>query len=41
LNVSIYDFNPVAEIAWLRSLPLADGVIDAVLGGNAERLLAL
>ena len=29
-----------AEIAWLRSLPLRQGVIDAVLGGNAERLLA-
>ena len=32
--------DPVAEIAWLRSLPLADGIIEAVLGGNAERLLA-
>lgn len=29
------------EIAWLRSLPLRKGVIEAVLGGNAERLLAL
>lgn len=29
-----------AEIAWLRGLPLREGVIDAVLGGNAERLLA-
>ena len=33
--------DPVVEVAWLRSLPLADGVIEAVLGGNAERLLAL
>ena len=32
--------DPAAEIAWLRSLPLADGVIEAVLGGNAQRLLA-
>ena len=32
--------DPAAEIAWLRSLPLAEGVIEAVLGGNAERLLA-
>jgi predicted TIM-barrel fold metal-dependent hydrolase len=32
--------DPGAEIVWLRSLPLADGVIEAVLGGNAERLLA-
>lgn len=29
-----------AEIAWLRSLPLREGVVDAVLGGNAERLLS-
>jgi uncharacterized protein len=29
-----------AELAWLRALPLREGVIDAVLGGNAERLLA-
>jgi predicted TIM-barrel fold metal-dependent hydrolase len=29
-----------AEIAWLRSLPFADGVVDGVLGENAERLLA-
>jgi predicted TIM-barrel fold metal-dependent hydrolase len=29
-----------AEVAWLRSLPLAEGVVEAVLGGNAERLLA-
>jgi uncharacterized protein len=28
-----------AEIAWLRGLPLRAGVIEAVLGGNAERLL--
>jgi uncharacterized protein len=28
------------EVAWLRRLPLAIGVLDAVLGGNAERLLA-
>ncbi len=32
--------DPAAEIAWLRSLPLAKGVVEAVLGGNAERLLA-
>jgi len=31
--------DPAAEIAWLRRLPLREGVIDAVLGGNAERLL--
>jgi uncharacterized protein len=31
--------DPAAEIAWLRGLPLAEGVIDALLGGNAERLL--
>ena len=30
-----------SEIAWLRRLPLAEGAIQAVLGGNAERLLAL
>jgi predicted TIM-barrel fold metal-dependent hydrolase len=30
-----------AEIAWLRRLPLAAGVADAILGGNAEKLLAL
>jgi predicted TIM-barrel fold metal-dependent hydrolase len=30
-----------AEIAWLRRLPLADGASDAILGGNAEKLLAL
>jgi len=33
--------DPAAEIAWLRRLPLRAGVVDAVLGGNAERLLAL
>jgi uncharacterized protein len=32
--------DPRAEIAWLRELPLREGVVDAVLGGNAERLLA-
>jgi predicted TIM-barrel fold metal-dependent hydrolase len=32
--------DPAAEIAWLRALPLAEGVIEAVLGGNAQRLLA-
>ena len=32
--------DPAAEIAWLRSLPLAEGVVDAILGGNGERLLA-
>jgi predicted TIM-barrel fold metal-dependent hydrolase len=32
--------DPAAEIAWLRSLPLAEGVTEAVLGGNAQRLLA-
>jgi predicted TIM-barrel fold metal-dependent hydrolase len=30
-----------AEISWLRSLPLREGVVEAVLGGNAERLLAI
>ena len=30
-----------AEIAWLRGLPLRTGVVDAILGENAERLLAL
>lgn len=28
-----------AEIAWMRRLPLREGVVDAVLGANAERLL--
>ena len=32
--------DPAAEISWLRSLPLAENAVDAVLGGNAERLLA-
>jgi uncharacterized protein len=32
--------DAAAEIAWLRRLPLREGVIDAVLGHNAERLLA-
>jgi predicted TIM-barrel fold metal-dependent hydrolase len=30
-----------AEIAWLRRLPLRGGVVDAILGENAERLLGL
>jgi uncharacterized protein len=29
-----------AEIEWLRRLPFREGVIDAILGTNAERLLA-
>ena len=29
-----------AEIEWLRRLPLREGVVEAVLGGNAERLIA-
>lgn len=33
--------DAAAEIAWLRRLPLAPGVIEAILGDNAERLLAL
>jgi len=33
--------DAAAEIAWLRRLPLAPRVVDAILGGNAERLLAL
>jgi len=33
--------DPAAEIVWLRRLPLRAGVVDAILGGNAERLLAL
>jgi predicted TIM-barrel fold metal-dependent hydrolase len=32
--------DPAAEIAWLRRLPFREGVIEALLGGNAERLLA-
>lgn len=31
--------DPVEEIAWLQRLPLRDGVVDAILGENAERLL--
>ena len=31
--------DPIAEMAWLRRLPLREGVVDAILGGNAERLL--
>jgi hypothetical protein len=27
------------EIAWLRRLPFASGVVEAILGGNTERLL--
>jgi predicted TIM-barrel fold metal-dependent hydrolase len=30
-----------AEIAWLRRLPLREGLIGAILGENAERLLRL
>jgi predicted TIM-barrel fold metal-dependent hydrolase len=33
--------DAAAEIAWLRRLPLRDGVVDAILGENAEKLLAL
>jgi len=33
--------DPAAEIAWIRRLPLAEGVAEAILGGNAERLLAM
>jgi len=33
--------DAAAEIAWLRGLPLREGIVDAVLGENAERLLAL
>jgi predicted TIM-barrel fold metal-dependent hydrolase len=29
-----------AEISWLRGLPFAEGVLDAILGENAERLLS-
>lgn len=32
--------DAAAEIAWLRRLPLREGVANAILGGNAERLLA-
>jgi uncharacterized protein len=33
--------DAAAEIAWLRRLPLREGVVDAVLGGNAAHLLSL
>ena len=33
--------DAAAEIAWLRRLPLREGVVDAILGGNSEGLLAL
>ncbi len=33
--------NARAEIAWLHTLPLREGVIEAVLGGNAQRLLGI
>lgn len=33
--------DPAAEIAHLRGLPLAHDELDAILGGNAEQLLAL
>jgi predicted TIM-barrel fold metal-dependent hydrolase len=33
--------DAAAEIAWLRRLPLRTGVLNAILGENAERLLAL
>lgn len=32
--------DAAAEIAWIRRLPLAKGVADAILGENAARLLA-
>jgi hypothetical protein len=32
--------DAAAEIAWLRRLPLREGVIEAILGENAERLLS-
>ena len=31
--------DAAAEIAWLRRLPLREGVVDAILGENAARLL--
>lgn len=31
--------EPAAEVAWLSRLPLSEGVAEAVLGGNAQRLL--
>jgi len=30
-----------AEIEWIRRLPLAEGVADSILGGNAARILGL
>jgi hypothetical protein len=33
--------DAAAEIAWIRRLRLREGVVDAILGENAERLLAL
>lgn len=33
--------DAAAEIAWLRRLPLREGVCDAILGRNAERLLGM
>lgn len=32
--------DAAAEIAWIRRLPLDEGVADAILGRNAQRLLA-
>jgi uncharacterized protein len=32
--------DPKSEIAWLKRLPFREGVVEAMLGGNAERLLA-
>ena len=32
--------DSAAEIEWLRGLPFREGVLDALLGGNAEMLLA-
>jgi predicted TIM-barrel fold metal-dependent hydrolase len=32
--------NAAEEIAWLRRLPLGQDAVEAILGGNAERLLA-
>jgi predicted TIM-barrel fold metal-dependent hydrolase len=32
--------DAAAEIAWLRGLPLGEGVIDAILGANAMHILA-
>jgi len=33
--------DPKAEITWIRRLPLDEGAVEAILGGNAQRLLAL